>query len=529
MHMKILKNYASLLIIALYVCSCNKDTETLVPIINFNEENEDYFKNGIDFTSEYDGIDFTFTTNVDWNITLQGEVDDETWCTVTPNKGSAGNNRVSIRVNRNDGFDNRNITLTLQAGNIINATTITQKQKNVLVVPITKYELPSDGGKIDVKIETNTKYEVEIPELYKNWITQISVKSVESSNIIFEIRNNPNVANREGFIIVKNEDLSEIITINQESALAVFNIEKAGTLATFIGDNISQITRLKLSGLINGDDVIILKRMDNLIYLDLKDCSIVEGGNSYASGMWATEPARYYTSNNSIGPRMFCTPYKLKKIILPDNVIEIGLSAFEGNSSIEEISIPNSVLTISKDAFMFCRKLKTITLPNNLSKVESHLFYECSSLTEILIPNSVITVEGYSFSGCSLLAKITLPKSLKTIGYGAFQKTAIEEIVIPENVSVIGGYAFTECNKLTTLTIPVSVKDIGNECFLRSLKINKVFLYATPTVLTLIGSRLFSDIVYENAILYVPFGKRDSFLYTEFGNFKYITELENPK
>ncbi len=98
---------------------------------------------------------------------------------------------------------------------------------------------------------------------------------------------------------------------------------------------------------------------------------------------------------------MFADLKKIKKIILPDSVEEIGEGAFAG-----------------------CASLKEITLPNSVKKIDLDAFAGCESLEEIIIPNSMKEIGRFAFRYCIGLEKITIPNSVKEIGEGAFDECA---------------------------------------------------------------------------------------------------------
>jgi hypothetical protein len=63
------------------------------------------------------------------------------------------------------------------------------------------------------------------------------------------------------------------------------------------------------------------------------------------------------------------------------------------------------------------------------------------------------------------VTSITIPNSVVTIGYCAFQETAISAFTIPNSVTSIGDYAFNRCSGLTMIELPDSVATIGDYCF----------------------------------------------------------------
>lgn len=84
---------------------------------------------------------------------------------------------------------------------------------------------------------------------------------------------------------------------------------------------------------------------------------------------------------------------KLKTIVLPNSLEEIGDSAFSGCVSLENINIPEGVKVIPARCFRNCRSLKEIHLPNTLEKIETHAFIGCTNLKAIYCGPNPINVE----------------------------------------------------------------------------------------------------------------------------------------
>ena len=131
--------------------------------------------------------------------------------------------------------------------------------------------------------------------------------------------------------------------------------------------------------------------------------------------------------------------YLLQKIIIPETVIMIGISAFKFCESLQQIVIPNSVTFISDYAFCGCNSIQEFVISNSISKIGDYSFCNCSSLQKIVIPDSVTTIGKYAFCNCNTL----------------------KQIVIPDSVTTIGDYAFYNCSSLVQLTIPNSIRTIG--------------------------------------------------------------------
>ncbi|MBP3426364.1 MAG: leucine-rich repeat domain-containing protein, partial [Rikenellaceae bacterium] len=109
-----------------------------------------------------------------------------------------------------------------------------------------------------------------------------------------------------------------------------------------------------------------------------------------------------------------CT--SLTSITIPENVTEIGWSAFSGCTSLTSITIPENVTEIGMNTFEKCTSLTNITIPENVTKIGWSAFEECTSLTSITIPKNVTLIMNYAFYGCtsltSVYCKATTPPSI---------------------------------------------------------------------------------------------------------------------
>lgn len=180
------------------------------------------------------------------------------------------------------------------------------------------------------------------------------------------------------------------------------------------------------------------------------------------------------------------------KVILPNTIIEIGSSAFEGCSELSAIEIPNSVNKIGYAAFRNCKALKSITIPSNVETIGGEAFNGCSALTSVTIANGVRNIGGYVFANCSSLTKIVVPDSVRNMANHVFYNcSALESAKLSENVATIpddtfaycyslksvafsssltyvGDYAFENCKSLTTITFPKTINRIHGYSYSQS-------------------------------------------------------------
>ena len=109
---------------------------------------------------------------------------------------------------------------------------------------------------------------------------------------------------------------------------------------------------------------------------------------------------------------------KLKKVVLPEGITEIGESAFSNCEALEEINIPEGVTTIGDSAFSWVGALKNVRLPESVKSIGEYAF-DCFNLKEITILNpkceigdgaiwsngDIVTIYGYKGSTAEKFAE----------------------------------------------------------------------------------------------------------------------------
>ena len=153
-----------------------------------------------------------FTSTADWKATV-GNVRASSWITVSPTSGKAGEASVTISVAANDGTDERTASVFLDCGDSRETIVVSQKQKDALIVSRQSYELSAGESLIEVEVEANVTFEVEVSD---TWIEHISTRSLEKSVLSFRILANDGYEKRSGSILVRSEELQETVRIYQE-------------------------------------------------------------------------------------------------------------------------------------------------------------------------------------------------------------------------------------------------------------------------------------------------------------------------
>lgn len=110
----------------------------------------------------------------------------------------------------------------------------------------------------------------------------------------------------------------------------------------------------------------------------------------------------------------------ITSIVIPDSVIEINKSAFEGCRNLESITLPKNLKYIGMYAFLGCEEIKSFVIPDSVEEIDHGAFRYCSNLRNITLPKNLKKIDGYVFWNCESLEGITLSEGLKEIKVEAF-------------------------------------------------------------------------------------------------------------
>ena len=111
-----------------------------------------------------------------------------------------------------------------------------------------------------------------------------------------------------------------------------------------------------------------------------------------------------------IGGQTFLTRENLKKVVIPDSIVQIEETAFSECKNLTDINIPETISTIEGLTFDGCESLTEITIPSSVTKIETWAFLDCTGLKKIVIPDSVTEIESGAFQDCTSLSDVTLPE-----------------------------------------------------------------------------------------------------------------------
>lgn len=338
----------------------------------------------------------TISVDVKSNIEYGVQMPDVDWITDEASSRGMSSHTLKYVILPNEGYDTRSAEIIFYDKNsdLKDTLKVVQAQKDAIVISEKNFSVSKEGGIIEVKVNTNVDFEVQIPSDI-TWISQTDSRALSEKSIYLKIEENKDDNTREAEIVFINNEshISESITISQAGSVkagyenGVVTIATAGTMKELLGDDYLNITSLKVVGPINGDDVYYLRKMlggnnfseadwGKLTTLNLSEAIIVEGGEWYLQDM-TYRNKYYYTQNNVIGNYMFSFCKNLQNIVLPDNVTDIGTYAFSECHALASVIIGNGVTSIGNDAFQECRALTSIDIPNSVITIGEGAFYGC--------------------------------------------------------------------------------------------------------------------------------------------------------
>ena len=447
----------------------------------------------------------TIAVELKSNCEFEVKMPNVDWIKDAPATKAMSSHTLYYVISPNETYDSREAKIIYYDKNNMNVAdtlVVIQVQKDALILSQKEYEVGASGGDLEIKLSTNIQYALSISQEDATWIQQVTTRSLVDETLYFKIAENKSLDTRIGSIVIEaDKDKKETIKIIQAGKredVVVLNVAKAGTLNQLVSySQKNQIINLKLTGLLNGDDIRFIREMagrdsngnkteGQLQILDLSEASIVAGGDYY----YYKSSKKYYINDNTLTNYVFYQCENLSSIEIPKTVIKIGDYAFYDCKSLTSIDIPNDVAEIGDYAFSNCTNLVSIGMPNSVTKIGSSTFSYCKSLTSIDIPNGVTEIESATFLGCTSLASINLPESITMIGSYAFERCSnLTSIDISNSVTEIENDAFAYCTSLTSVNIPNSVTKIEFAVFSDCTNLTSVNI---PNSITKIEYAVFS-------------------------------------
>lgn len=264
-------------------------------------------------------IKVELNSNVDYEVAMPS-VD---WITESPTRAISTHTHY-YTIASNTTCDNRSTEIHFynKENNIDEIVEITQLQKDALIIGKTDYQVPQEGGTVDVTLQRNIDFEIKINET-DTWITQIETRALQENQLRFNISENTTGAERIGKIMIANtqQNISQTITITQ-SAIPVLDIPdpnfKAYLVANYDQNSDNEISRFEIEKLksliVSSLGIASLEGIEHFTNLEGLACD----NNSLTE---------LDLSKNTQLTELTCGYNKISKLILPPNAEKMtGLS-----------------------------------------------------------------------------------------------------------------------------------------------------------------------------------------------------------
>ena len=109
-----------------------------------------------------------------------------------------------------------------------------------------------------------------------------------------------------------------------------------------------------------------------------------------------------------------------ENLIIPENIIRIGSSAFSVIDNLKTVTLGSNVTVMGQGAFAGCLNLVEVNLNEVLTSISPYCF-ECSNIASLSLPSSITSIGKYAFESCQLLESLTINRGLTSIGDDVFQ------------------------------------------------------------------------------------------------------------
>ena len=198
------------------------------------------------FTSDGGTYIIEFTADHDWRVVVPNTYN-YYWSSVTPTSGGPGKNQVTITALKNADndkkeFDDREYTFDIRCGADVKTIRVHQKQLNSITLSPGSFDIPKEGGSIDIKVVSNIDFDYKIADDAKEWISAVTTKGLVENMVTFAVASNEiynKFEARQGVITFTSSEGSEDIVVNQAPNERFFNVSPESLVAEKNGGEVT--------------------------------------------------------------------------------------------------------------------------------------------------------------------------------------------------------------------------------------------------------------------------------------------------
>lgn len=213
--------------VAIIMAGCQKPVEEILTLSKTN------------YTAGSDGGKFSLnvTHSADYTITIEDGA--SSWLSAEAN--GAEKNTILVSIAPNEGPEQREGRVAVKMGSLTEYVSVSQAQKNTIVVSDSEFDVDCEAGEFSVKLGSNVDYKMEIDA---PWVSLSKTKAYEEENLVFSYAANMNAEPRTATISFKSGSLEEVVTITQkgrikEYTLRIFHENMSFVIPEFEGSVVS--------------------------------------------------------------------------------------------------------------------------------------------------------------------------------------------------------------------------------------------------------------------------------------------------
>ena len=255
--------------------------------------------------------------------------------------------------------------------------------------------------------------------------------------------------------------------------------------------------------------------VDGMVFIPLnlseRTCCVVDDINNNLSNITIKETVSYKNvalSVTDIMPYAFYKNDVLSSLTL-ENKGSVGISAFEGCTSLNRIDIPESTTSVGDYAFKDCDRLKVAKIEDRTTVLPlGKKIFDNSPLNSLYIGAKIsyindMSSEASPFCGNKYLKSVVITDVESDIfDYEFYSCIGLESVTVGDGVERIGKWAFSGCSNLSEFVFGSNVTSIGEEAF--SDCVNMTTITGRAVLPPVCGAQALDDINKWNCTLLVP-------------------------
>lgn len=285
----------------------------------------------------------TFTTTSDWTASVDGAASG--WLSVSPASGEAGTHTLSLVTTANDSYDERNASVTITSGSVKKTITVTQKQKDALLLTSNKVELEAEGSDFSIELQANVEVTYEIESGAQTWLTPVArSRGLTSSVLAFHAEANEEAEARQAVIkLAGGNGLTEEVTVYQMGTGPTLLLSQSEYIVSSAGETIQVELRSNTAYEIEMPGVDWLRENSSRSLSTYTHYFIVDPNETYDA---RSAVIRFIDRENGIEQTVTVTQMQRDAIVVAQNVYQIGVEGGALNFAVQA----NVDFTVSTNA-----------------------------------------------------------------------------------------------------------------------------------------------------------------------------------